>query len=30
MNWLASNWDSIMTVINMIGLLILQKNKAPK
>lgn len=28
--WLAQNWDALMTVLNMIGLLVLQKNKAPK
>ena len=30
MSWLASNWDTIMTILNTVGFLILQKNKAKK
>lgn len=30
MSWLASNWDSIMTILNMVGLLVLNHTKAPK
>lgn len=30
MTWLATNWDNIMTVLNMIGLLVLQNKKANK
>lgn len=30
MSWLAANWDSIMTVLNAIGLLFVTKAKANK
>ena len=30
MSWLASNWDSIMTILNMVGLLVLNKTKVSK
>jgi len=30
MTWLADNWDNIITVLNMIGLLLLGKTKASK
>lgn len=28
MNWIAENWDQIITVLNMIGLLIVGKRKS--
>jgi len=30
MSFLAQNWDSIMTILNMVGLLVLNKTKASK
>lgn len=30
MAWLASNWDTIMTILNTIGLLVLKQTKASK
>ena len=30
MSWLAQNWDSIMTIVNMIGLVFLSGKKANK
>lgn len=27
MNWIADNWETIMTIINFIGLAIVGKNK---
>lgn len=29
MNWLADNWDSIMTVLNTLGLLLVSSRKRP-
>lgn len=29
MNWLADNWDSIMTVLNTFGLLLVSRRKRP-
>lgn len=30
MSFLAQNWDAIITILNSIGILVLQKNKAKK
>lgn len=28
MDWLSSNWDSLMAIVNMIGLIIVGKRKS--
>lgn len=30
MNWLSENWDTLMTVLNTIGLLFVSRKKAVK
>lgn len=30
MSWLAANWDSIMTILNTVGLLFISKQKKDK
>lgn len=30
MSWLATNWDTIMTILNTVGLLIFSKMKVSK
>jgi len=30
MSWLAQNWDALITILNTIGLFIIQGSKQPK
>ena len=30
MTWLASNWDTIMTILNTVGLLVINSKKVSK